>query len=181
MKKRTVTRSVLLLAAALCLLLGGCSLDLEQLLPKPAQQTAVPSEGFDHAGYDWLAQLKKDAFAGEESMAVLVEEAVQLQITATTDSTVTVKVKAPDIADALLQWYDSQEEFSGEAMEAQIQKLLKGKKTEQSFTLTYTLAEDVPVIIYPDGYANALSCGLSEFYDVLYGRILEQMGGTENG
>lgn len=185
MKTETIGKAVLLWAVVLSLLLtAGCAFDPTQWLPigtqEPAGGTTAPSDGFDHAGYDWLALLEKEAFAGEEALAQMVEGAVGLQVGATTASTVTVKVTAPNVTEALMQWYDEQTSFSGEAMEEQIRQLLKGKKTETSFTLSYVLVEGEPVITYPEGYANALSCGLTAFYDTLYERILEQMGGTEN-
>lgn len=188
MKRKTAGRCLRLWVTVLCLLLlAGCSLEIEQFLPDFLRQTepAEPSAGteqasFDHAGFDWLTLLKSEAFAEEEGLAKLVADAVQLQVTATTPSTVTVKITAPDISGELLAWYDAQESFSGQALEAEIQRLLKGKPMETQFVLPYSQVDGVPAVIYPDGYADALSCGLSEFYDVLYGRILEQMGGTEN-
>ena len=47
--------------------------------------------------------------------------------------------------------------------------------------LPYIVTDGVPVIAYPSDYVKALSCGVSDFYDILYARIMEQMGGTDNG
>ena len=111
-------------------------------------------------------------------MVTAVTDVIKLQVTGTSASAITVTVTAPNITQALLDWYDTQQIFSGEALESQIAALLKGEAMEQTFTLPYSLSGDVPVITYPDGYADALSCGLSAFYDILYARILEQMGGA---
>lgn len=167
MRKSPAARAFAVLLL-MCLFFAGCS----------RQGAGSGEPAFDYKHYDWLTHLKKEAFSEEGSMSTAVADAIKLQVTGTGENAITVTVTAPNITQALLDWYDAQEIFSGEALESQIAALLKGEATEQTFTLPYSLSGDIPVITYPDGYADALSCGLSAFYDILYARILEQMGGA---
>lgn len=166
--RKLLAARVLAALVLLCLVFAGCT----------RQGTANTEPAFDYKHYDWLTHLKTEAFSEEGSMVTAVTDVIKLQVTGTSASAITVTVTAPNITQALLDWYDTQQIFSGEALESQIAALLKGEVAEQTFTLPYSLSGDVPVITYPDGYADALSCGLSAFYDILYARILEQMGGA---
>ena len=177
-------KKILMILTA-CILLAGCSqketpTGSTRPTTRPTIQPVIQSNIFDYAGYDWLAQLEKDAFSEDGTLGAAVEEAVQLHVTATTENTVTVTVRAPYIKDALLAWYDEQPDFSSQALDETILSLLQEDQTEQSFTLNYTLVDELPVIHYSDDYAKVLSCGISEFYDLLYTRILEQIGGSED-
>ena len=173
---------------AMVLMLSGCGIDavlselgLDNLLPTQTTEPAQTVPGFDYAGYDWMAHLEKEAFSEEGTVGQAVKAAAQVQVKSVTDSALTVTVAAPQITEELLRWFDAQDEFSGLALEVKIEELLKGKKQKQEFVLPYIVTDGVPVIAYPSDYVKALSCGVSDFYDILYARIMEQMGGTDNG
>lgn len=144
---------------------------------------AQEEDTFDYAGFEWEGYLRTEAYDDSSVIGSEIAKAAKISVDDVTDAQITVTVEAPNVCEALMDWYDSVSgaEFSEEALENKILELLKGGKVSNTFTMTYTLVDGEPVIGYAEGYADALSCGLTDFYDVLNERILESMGGGADG
>lgn len=140
-----------------------------------------PEAVFDFEGYDWTEHLRGEAFETGTVIGDAALDALELQVDSVTSTSVSVTVTAPDISQALCDWYAQaqEQERTYDALVAQILELLAGEKQSASFTLRYALsAQGEPVIDYTEDYAAAVSCGLLEFYTTMQNSFLETLGGN---
>lgn len=138
---------------------------------------------FGYDDYDWETQLLADAFDAGTPIGDAGLACVTVEVTSVTDTELTVTVTAPDISDDLLDWYagaDGQGDYEA-ALEQKVVSLMEGKTISGTYTMSYTDVNGVPSIHYTQDYANAVSCGLLEFYSTLQNSMLDQMGGGSDG
>lgn len=187
-------KRILCLTLALTALLCGCS----KFPAAPWEEATLPIDGtgsvssdlvplpqgpvFDYTHYDWAATLLADAFTAGTPIGNAGLEKVQLQVESVTDSTVTLTITAPNIADSLWQWYAAQKPEEA-ALEAKILSLLSDTPpTTETFTLNYRVGSDgVPKADYTAAYGSAVSCGLTDFYHRLQREFLAELEGSIYG
>lgn len=146
-------RKALFFLLILCLFLTGCGKD-------------VPDVDFE-------ALLRQEAFPDGDPLSAQLNAAVEISRLKAEENSIRFTLSAPDISRELIEWYEAQEHFTGEALEARIRDLLTGEKSQQEFTLNYRLEADGTVMIYyTEEYLSHMSCGIRGFYDYLYDTIL---------
>ena len=187
-------KRIVYLSLVLAMLLCGCGKSqadpgTEEPL-SPLDEGLVSSDivplpqgpAFDYANYDWAALLLGDAFTAGTPMGDAAIAQVKLQIDAVTDSTLSLTVTAPYIADALWDWYSAQLPDNA-AVEAKVIALLsETTPTSNTFVLNYRVGSDgIPKADYTAAYGSCVSCGLTDFYYRLQQAFLTELEGSIDG
>lgn len=142
---------------------------LEKNAPVRIQEEIV----FDYENYDWHTLLLADAFNPGTTIGDAGLAAVKLTVDAVTGDTLTVTVTSPQVAQELWQWY---QQGNGTDPEARILEALKGETETRTLTLSYTVRTDgTPVVDYTSAFATAITCGLTDFYDLVHADMVREM------
>lgn len=129
---------------------------------------------------DFEAVLRQDAFPPESTLLNALGEAVKYSKFSEEDDTITFTLSAPDISAPLLEWYESQDSITEEALEQKILELLEGESRSSKFTLSYTRSDSGAIIIsYTEEYLSAASCGIRAFYQYLSQKVMTGGAGNE--
>ena len=187
-------KRILYLFLVLAMLLCGCG--RSQAEPQKEEALSPLEEGlvssdivplpqgpaFDYENYDWAALLLGDAFTTGTPIGDAAIAQVKLQIDAVTDSTLSLTITAPYIADTLWDWYATQAPDNA-AVEAKTLSLLaETAPTTKSFTLSYRVGSDgIPKADYTAAYGSCISCGLTDFYHRLQREFLTELEGSVYG
>ena len=180
-------RRLLCLLLAMALLLCACgkkettetpetTLPLEKVVlenkaPVRIQEAVV----FDYENYDWHTLLLADAFNPGTPIGDAGLAAVQLTVDEITGDSLTITVTAPQVAEELWQWY---QQGDGTDPEAKILEMLKCAPESQTLTLSYKVRTDgTPAVDYTSAFASAVTCGLSDFYDLVQADMVREMEG----
>ena len=160
---------------ALALSLAACGGKEEK--PRTEKPEVTPEETV--ARVDFETQLRLDAFPQGEELMEMVGQAVTFRDITDQGDRITFTVQAPDISQALIDWYDAQELADEAAMTEKIRQLLQQEKTDTPITLEYEVGYDGTVhFSYTEEYLNAAGCGLRQFYTHYYEALMEQLGGN---
>lgn len=163
---------ITLLALALSLCACGRKEEQEAVQTPEATEETV-------ARVDFETQLRLDAFPQGDELMEMVGQAVTFRDITDQGDRITFTVQAPDISQALIDWYDAQELADEAAMTEKIRELLQGGKAETPITLEYEVGYDGTVhFSYTEEYLNAAGCGLRQFYAHYYEALMEQLGGN---
>lgn len=122
---------------------------------------------------DYIGLIRADLLSGDTELTRAMDKALSFTLDEVSDASITVTVTAPDVCQALLDWFDavSDADYSDEALAQQMLTLLEGKPLSRQYTLE--LRDGAPV--YTDGFLNAVSCGTRQFYTALTARLMEEM------
>ena len=155
----------LILIVVLALLLCACS----------GADTTVT----DPATPDYIQIIRGELFDEDTALNQALSDAVSITLDRFDETSITVTVKAPNITEPLLAWFDgvSDAQYSDDALNAQMLTLLKQETQVTQFTLSVQDGE----ILYTDAFLNNTSCGIREFYAVLTARFMEEMEANANG
>ena len=178
-------KRLLCLMLAMVLLLCACGKKEAIAVPEvtnPVEEENFASDApvriaeevvFDSEHYDWQTLLLADAFNPGTPIGDAGLAAVQLTVDEITQDSLTITVTAPQVAQELWQWYQQED---GADLEAKILELLKGQPKAITLTLSYRVRTDgTPVVDYTGAFASAVTCGLSDFYDLVQADMVQEM------
>ena len=178
-------KRLLCLILAMTLLLCACGKKEAADVPEttqPVEEVVMENDApvriqdeivFDYANYDWHTLLLADAFVPGTAIGDAGLAAVQLTVDEITGDSLTITVKSPQVAQELWQWY---QQGDGTEPETRILEALKGEAETQTLTLSYKVRTDgTPVVDYTSAFATAVTCGLTDFYDLVQADMVREM------